>query len=298
MQYKTDHIKNSIATKTYTVKLGDARIDITIDKTFNPKHSLKQDLNIFKTIHYHTDYELFFVCGNSLYITTQTSTIEFTDSVVIVPPYFNHFSVAKKENVTRFMFSLSKLKNETPNIYADLIKSFNSASLLSFPLSDEINVYTEQLNRSFHEADKWIDIKINALFSLLLISVFNHFQQSNKFDQIAHLDKTVNYIPIIENIIQNHYNENIHLDYLAEQLHLSTKQVSRILKKKYNSTLSDMINEKKLSISCVLLKNTTLKINEIINQVGFGTESYFYILFKKKYGMSPLAYRKSTQIKQ
>ena len=275
MQNKPSLWQNPIATKTFTLKLGDTQILITVDETFNTKPSKSEGISTFKTIHYHADYEIFFVSGNNLSITTENSIVEIADSVVIVPPNFNHFSVSKKESSVRFRFSLSKLKNKTPSIYANLVKSIGFDSIVSF-----------------HETNDLNSIKIQSLFSLLLISVFELFQPSKRLDQAEYLDDTVNYVPIIEAVLQNHYHENIHLGYLAERLHVSTKQASRILKKNYNSTLAELVNDKKLSISCLFLKNTTLKISEIIEQVGFETESYFYVLFKKKYGISPLAYRK------
>ncbi len=47
------------------------------------------------------------------------------------------------------------------------------------------------------------------------------------------------------------------------------------------------------SLAELLLKNTELKISEISLQSCLGSENYFYQVFKKKYGMSPLKYRKA-----
>lgn len=46
-----------------------------------------------------------------------------------------------------------------------------------------------------------------------------------------------------------------------------------------------------------LLRNSTLSIQEISEQLGFESIYYFSRLFKKKTGHSPLAYRKQTQFK-
>jgi len=39
-----------------------------------------------------------------------------------------------------------------------------------------------------------------------------------------------------------------------------------------------------------------MKIAEIANQIFCGSETYFYSLFKAKYGISPLKYRKEIRI--
>ena len=190
----------------------------------------------------------------------------------------------------RFLFSISKLKNKSPTIYSDLIRNIDN--IIKLPLNEEIIAYLNQLNLCFQEKRELNEIKINALFTLLFTSLFENFisRKSEKNNSVQ--NGQLNYVSIIEQFINNNYKESPHLDTLAKKLHLSTKQTSRILKKQYNSTLSQLINEKRLTISCMLLKNTSLKISEIIEQTGFENESYFYVLFKKKYKISPLSYRK------
>ena len=86
---------------------------------------------------------------------------------------------------------------------------------------------------------------------------------------------------------------------MAEHVYLSTKQISRIIKKEYGCTLSQLVTDKKLAAAKKLLKDTDMKIGEIALAVNLGAENYFYLLFKKKYNQTPLQYRKSqTTIKK
>ena len=41
-----------------------------------------------------------------------------------------------------------------------------------------------------------------------------------------------------------------------------------------------------------LLKNTDLPVSSIAEEIGIGTYTYFSRLFKEKYNIPPLAYRK------
>lgn len=288
---KNSELYNFIPTRSYTVKLADTKVNILIDSTFNPHQANNQNaVSVLKTIHYHSDYECFFVKNKSLSITTESFTEDIENSIVIIPPCFRHFSVTKNQYVYRFLFSISKLKNKSPTIYSDLIRNIDN--IIKLPLNEEIIAYLNQLNLCFQEKRELNEIKINALFTLLFTSLFENFisRKSEKNNSVQ--NGQLNYVSIIEQFINNNYKESPHLDTLAKKLHLSTKQTSRILKKQYNSTLSQLINEKRLTISCMLLKNTSLKISEIIEQTGFENESYFYVLFKKKYKISPLSYRK------
>ena len=101
-----------------------------------------------------------------------------------------------------------------------------------------------------------------------------------------------NYLLIIEDIINNELDKKIDLQFVADRLFLSTKQTARIIKKHFNCSLSQLVLQKKLSIACMLLTNTELKISEIINIINVETSNYFFRVFKKAYSVSPLQYRK------
>ncbi len=81
----------------------------------------------------------------------------------------------------------------------------------------------------------------------------------------------------------------------AEQVALSTKQITRIIRKSYGTSFSALVADKRLAAAKMLLKNTTLSVGEIAERTFPGSESYFYTLFKKKIGCSPVAYRKTCE---
>ena len=103
------------------------------------------------------------------------------------------------------------------------------------------------------------------------------------------------YIAQIEVIASRIYTEDIKLATIAKELFLSERQVARIIKKAYNCSLSTWIINKKLSVASDLLKNSNKSIAEIIEELNFKTESYFFMLFKQLYGCTPLTYRKQVQ---
>ncbi len=100
------------------------------------------------------------------------------------------------------------------------------------------------------------------------------------------------HINAIESYINaNRYRQITPTD-IAENVFLSVRQVSRIIQKEYHCTPRQLILEKKLSAAEILLKNTDIKVSQIAAMVNLGADNYFYTLFKKRYGKSPLQYRK------
>lgn len=128
----------------------------------------------------------------------------------------------------------------------------------------------------------------------MLIELANSFNIKIKKD--TPIETEQKYVPIINHIIHNEFDKKIDLTYIANKLYLSKKQVSRIIKKNFNCSLSDLITQKKLSVACLLLTETDLPISKIISSINFETPNYFYTLFKQNYNLSPLQYRKKNKL--
>ena len=103
------------------------------------------------------------------------------------------------------------------------------------------------------------------------------------------------YLVTIDKVL-NDYQQKIDLKALAKELNLSTKQASRIIRKNYKTTLSDLLTKKRLSVACSLLTNSNMPIIDIVEYINFPSESYFYSQFKKLYNCTPLQYRKTKQL--
>lgn len=67
--------------------------------------------------------------------------------------------------------------------------------------------------------------------------------------------------------------------------------LSRMLKKNTGRTFKDLLQEKRLSKACELLKNTDISIADISVLVGYDNTSFFHRLFRRTYDMSPRDYR-------
>ena len=55
---------------------------------------------------------------------------------------------------------------------------------------------------------------------------------------------------------------------------------------------SQLLLDKRLAQAQMLLHSTDLPVGEIAQRVCMGSENYFYAVFKKRFGTSPLQYRK------
>ena len=113
------------------------------------------------------------------------------------------------------------------------------------------------------------------------------YRESEKADRND--DRHIN---AIEQYINANVFNKITMKDLSRHIFLSTRQISRIIFAEYGCSLSQLVKSKKLDAAEMLIKNTDIVISAVASQVNIGSDNYFYAVFKKKYGMSPLQYRK------
>ena len=101
------------------------------------------------------------------------------------------------------------------------------------------------------------------------------------------------FVNAVRNYIRDHLSDaDINRVKIAEAMHLNPDYLSYCFHKEFNTTLTAYINSKRMDQAKYLLKNTSLSIAEIAEQVGIPNVSYFYRQFKKETGKTPQQYRK------
>lgn len=93
----------------------------------------------------------------------------------------------------------------------------------------------------------------------------------------------------------NEYHGEITLEDVCRHFHRSPSYISHFFKKQSGKSIRAYCNERKLEDACHLLRSTGLSVTQIAYDVGFCDASYFIGLFRKKFGVSPLQYRKQTE---
>lgn len=80
--------------------------------------------------------------------------------------------------------------------------------------------------------------------------------------------------------------------FYAKELHLTPKYLSEILLSVTGKSAKRIILDQTLTEARTLLRETQMSIREISYWLGYEDFSYFTKAFKKKEGITPLAYRK------
>lgn len=99
---------------------------------------------------------------------------------------------------------------------------------------------------------------------------------------------TNDFIGRITTIIEeNLSNERFGVSELASELNMSRSNLLRKVKHLTNLSVSQLIRQLRLKHGMTLLRNSSLTVSQVSQQVGFGSTSYFIKCFREQYGYPP-----------
>lgn len=102
-------------------------------------------------------------------------------------------------------------------------------------------------------------------------------------------------IQIVKQYIHEHYQEDLSLNLLSEQVYLSPGYLSEIFIQETSCGINKYIKNLRMEIAKDLLHRTNMKVNDICHTVGYHNLSYFVRSFREHFGASPEKYRQSER---
>ena len=100
---------------------------------------------------------------------------------------------------------------------------------------------------------------------------------------------------IQEYIEQNLHNSEISLSSIAKQFFVSPSYLCRLFKQETNQTVVEYITKERMECAAKLLRETDLKVYQIVERVGINDPNYFGTIFKKYTGLSMNEFRKKAE---
>ena len=92
--------------------------------------------------------------------------------------------------------------------------------------------------------------------------------------------------------MKNNFNKDISINDIAEMYNLNINYFSVQFKKKTSRSAINFLTELRMKAAKEYLKNTEENVADISKKVGYEDTQYFFRVFKKSEGITPLMYRK------
>ncbi len=127
--------------------------------------------------------------------------------------------------------------------------------------------------------------KYAAAYQLTDILIAHSTIKNTAFDNSAAL---------LKRYIDEHYNETITKEDLANVAFCSVPNLYRIFQKYFHLSPHNYINKIRVEKASVLLENSSYSVMAVAEKVGFDDPIYFSKLFKDNYQLSPKKYREAS----
>ncbi len=191
-----------------------------------------------------------------------------------------------------FDYIITLLGNEniiSKFLLTTLYTNYDEGEYLYFKVSErkDIQDLLERIIIEIYTSSIMKKATIKLLVGLLLVELIKNSQDIEAYS-VDNYEKLL----IIQSLkyIDEFYDKGTLLE-LAEKLKQPDYKLSKLIKKHTKMTFKELLQEKKLSKAIELIKSTNYSIVEIIDLVGYENPTYFYKIFKNKFGMTPRDYK-------
>lgn len=242
------------------------------------------------------DHRIFYILdGEATLVFTDRQLELASDTLVFfksgIPYYFDG-----KVKVIVIDLDLCRESSEKRRpLHVVLPETFDSSGILEEDLPEgvddviivtgayEIKPRLEECISAFRSPTEYSD----AMTSAILKEIFCYAVQNAN-------DKTKRPPEIIgrtEEYIRSNYDKDLSNEIIASEFGYHPFYLNRIFKKHTGQTLHKALIGERIKIAKMLLRNTSLSVEEISEESGFGDRTSFCTTFKKTVGISPSEYR-------
>lgn len=248
-------------------------------------------------LHHHDFYEVyFFLSGNVQYIIENRSYLLTPGDVLLISPMELHQPMfgSEQREYERIVLWIDKQFLEGFSLPG---QSFNACFNTNTPNHSNL-LRPEGANRQFliflleqlisesSSADPYQEICALSYLAQVMILLNRLSLQQRRENVVPTPDSTVY---SILGYINEHYNENLSLDDLANKFFISKYHLSREFQRLVGTSVHRYIVQKRLVMAKQMLSSGKPS-SEVYQSCGFGDYSNFYRAFKAEYQISPKDY--------
>ena len=228
--------------------------------------------------------------------------------VWVIPKGGSHsYPECEKLSLVNILFDLDKLPipfmdmhllQGFHELFPDAEKFFQEARpypgyRMPDPLLKELKPFIEEMLEECKKFTPGRNFRLLSLFMLIAGKLISNYPE-----QAVHLSG--NLFPAYQlseviGFLNREYRNRITLQDILKQIPMSRSTLNRNFLKAFGMSPMQYLNKIRLDHAAEMLTSTGLSIGEIAQQSGFEDSNYFTRIFRKKYGMAPGKWRKTSR---
>lgn len=248
-----------------------------------------KDLKRMIPSHWHESGELLYCLSGELevFFQNQTFNLQSGDALFINSNIVHSSRSLAHGYCLAVQFPLEYLKTETEGEYGQHILFDLTPEVQDVKITNLLKSILRQMNTDSLPSHLSIKSKILSLIAELYKYSTIPVIQIQSIKSLKYLKR----LKIINEYIQEHFQEELSIQKVAVTFNYNAAYFSRFYKKYMGITYSDYLTSLRLEVAYRNLRDTDATILEISYLSGFPTVKAFYNSFKKNYGLSPQQYR-------
>ena len=188
------------------------------------------------------------------------------------------------------------LKEQYPDEYANPLKAFEAVGQTAdFPEMSRLLKQVEAYKGSGISAGLFYEGKVAEAISLIV--EWSRLQQQRKEVRKKLSVQDVQQLENLTLYLNDHCIQDIPLEQIVRISCMSARKLQTAFKEYHGCTITEYIQQRRMSQAETLLAKTDLSIGQVAQSVGYTSASRFAELFRKSTGLLPLEYRKVSQRK-
>lgn len=182
-------------------------------------------------------------------------------------------------------------RGEHASVYAEGLQTPHKIGVtMNSRIRDRISIFEEIFHTLYHG---------NGIEELRYASsLLHHFLATMRYLTLYRqsLPEQTDIVEAAKHFMHENVENSIGLEAVAKYVGYSPSHFSAVFKKATGTSPLAYFNQLKIDYACQLLRETTLKVNQISYKVGIEDPLYFSRLFSKVKGMSPSRYREACNV--
>lgn len=274
-------------------------------QSFDPRQTMHSNtFEIFRykdaypkevALHHHDFYELyFFLSGNVQYNIESRSYLLTPGDVLLISPMELHQPMFGQEHSAyerivvwinkSFLDSLGTEEQDLAACFHTTAPGHTNILTPEGVTRQLLNFQLEQILSAMEQEDEYAEVYALSYLVQVLVQINRFAKQMNRGEEKRAVSDSVVYSVL--GYINDHYSEDLSLDFLANKFFISKYHLSREFGRLVGTSVHRYLTQKRLVMAKQMMSEG-IASTEVYQHCGFGDYSNFYRAFKAEYQISP-----------